>query len=185
MTEIEKLRRAKNIVDKMVLGINPVTNEKMPAHECVCNDRVNACLMYLSGILEKVLATGNFFCNEKIYVNTNTVPSEELSKLVPFDEEVGITTLVKRINSTLSDDTKPITIIRISNWLLDKGYLEWQVIGGEKKKICSTRGEEIGIISRDFISLAGKKYKKNLYSKAAQLFIFAHINDILVHRKLN
>ncbi len=59
MTELEKMKRAKNYLDKMAQGIDPITNKPVPDTECICQERISKCLTYVSALLEKTIEEKN------------------------------------------------------------------------------------------------------------------------------
>ena len=56
MTEREILKHAKNYIDSLANGINPLTGEPVNEGDIVNNVRISRCLFYVSGILGKVLS---------------------------------------------------------------------------------------------------------------------------------
>ena len=58
MTELEILKRAKLYIDKMANGKNPITDEEAGENDVINNVRVARCLFYVSGVLDKVIASG-------------------------------------------------------------------------------------------------------------------------------
>ena len=55
MTEKEIIKHAKDYIDSLANGTNPLTGEPVNESDVVNNVRISRCLFYVSEILEKVL----------------------------------------------------------------------------------------------------------------------------------
>lgn len=55
MTEKELLIHAKNYIDKLANGINPLTGEPVADDDIVNNVRISRCLFYVSSVLKSVI----------------------------------------------------------------------------------------------------------------------------------
>ena len=58
MTELETIQHAKNYLDKLARGINPLTDEPVPEEELINNVRISRCFFYVSDVLRRVLENG-------------------------------------------------------------------------------------------------------------------------------
>ena len=55
MREQKLMQRAKMYLDKMAQGIDPISGKPVPTTECICQERISKCLIYVSGILENLI----------------------------------------------------------------------------------------------------------------------------------
>ena len=58
MTELETMQRAKMYLDKLVQGIDPITNQEVPEDSVLNNVRLARCFFYVSDVLGKVIDIG-------------------------------------------------------------------------------------------------------------------------------
>lgn len=58
MTELETIQHAKNYIDKLAQGINPLTNQPVPEEELINNVRISRCFFFVSDVLRRVLENG-------------------------------------------------------------------------------------------------------------------------------
>ncbi len=58
MTELETLRRAKQYLDKLSVGVNPLDDTVFAGSDIIHNERIARCLFYVSGILDQVIKNG-------------------------------------------------------------------------------------------------------------------------------
>ncbi len=56
MKEVEILRHAKQYLEKMAKGINPLTDQSVPQTDLIVNARISKCLAYVSSILQKEIS---------------------------------------------------------------------------------------------------------------------------------
>ena len=58
MTEIETMQHAKNYIDKLANGIDPLTDEIIKDDSVINNVRISRCLFYVSNVLQDVINNG-------------------------------------------------------------------------------------------------------------------------------
>ena len=58
MAELEKIAYAKNYIEKLANGINPVTNQAIPDADVINNVKISRCLFYVSDLLRQVVENG-------------------------------------------------------------------------------------------------------------------------------
>lgn len=58
MTDREILCRAKEYIDKLANGIDPLTDSPVNENDIVNNIRISRCLFYVSNVLNRVIANG-------------------------------------------------------------------------------------------------------------------------------
>ena len=58
MTEIEKIAYARNYIQKLANGINPVTGREVSEGDVINQVRISRCLFYVSDILGQVVENG-------------------------------------------------------------------------------------------------------------------------------
>lgn len=58
MTDLEIMQHAKDYLDKLAKGINPLTDQEVPEDDVVNNVRISHCLFYVSDVLRQVIENG-------------------------------------------------------------------------------------------------------------------------------
>jgi len=179
MNEIEKMKYAKLYIDKLSDGINPLDDTRINENEIVLNKRINACLKYVSEIIENSIQKNE----EKICKKRGTKPvyinSEQIKLLKTKDCDCKVSEIADEINKVIKENkTKKMQAVWINDWLEQKGILEKNSSG---QRIPSEYGKKIGISTQLRTSAQGK-YNLNLFSPQAQSFIYENIQDILLLR---
>ncbi len=181
MTELEKIKRAQMYIDKMVKGINPITDTEIPKDDTLNNVRIMRCLIYVNEVLEKVIENDGYIgkSSRPRREKFSTTP-EEINTLVPSDNKLPISVIADNINEALhKENTRKIPATKITNWLLSKGFLELISISeGKNKRIPSEAGLALGITS-EIRNGARGEYLAILYDRNAQQFIFDNLIAIL------
>ena len=178
MTELDIMKRAKMYMDNLSQGINPISGQEVPEDSVLNNVRLARCFFYVSGILDQVIANGGkvsggapvpFYLTE-----------EELQHMVPAQEPLRITQLAKLITDTVNDPQRvPLKATTITNWLLEKGFMEKKErADGKSSRLPTPMGESVGLSARTVQGQYGT-YECTDYSPAAQQFVFDHLRDIL------
>lgn len=179
MTELETMQRAKMYVDSLAKGIDPTTGEMINDDSVINNVRISRCLFYVSDVLAKVIDNGGEV-GKKVYESKLpfNITQEQIQNIYISQEPVGISEIAKRIASVLDENVKSLPATHITAWLCESGYLKEETVNNKKRKVATSVGEQIGIVTVDAVSMKGVPYKKNIYSPEAQLFIVANIKKI-------
>ena len=177
MTELETMQRAKMYLDKLAQGIDPISGQEIPNDSVLNNVRLARCFFYVSGILDQVIANdGRVISGEKNFYITQ----EEISRLQPSQEALRITQFADRITDGVHDPArKRLKATTITNWLIEKGFLEKRVDeAGKSKRLPTAAGEQLGLSVREMQVKAGP-FQAVYYGANAQRFILDHLMDIL------
>ena len=179
MTELETMQRAKDYIDKLANGIDPLTGEAIKDDSVINNVRISRCLFYVSGILEKAIENGGEIGRKYILAQLPfTIAQHQLDRIYISEEPVGISVFAKRIGEVLDENVKNIPATHITAWLCQNGYLTEETVNNKKRKISTVKGETIGIVTVDGANQVGLPYKKNLYTADAQRFIVMNLIKI-------
>ena len=181
MTELETIQHAKNYLDKLAQGINPLTNEPVPEEELINNVRISRCFFFVSDVLRQVLENGGVGSKSRPKLPAFHIDHETLKRYDYSDEPLAISRITERINN-LVDTTqmKKLSYNVIRNWLLEIGLLEEiELTDGTKKKSPTERGKEMGITLEHRVSQYGKEYDVVVYDRSAQQFIVDNLPELL------
>ena len=181
MTELETVQHAKNYLDKMAKGINPLTGEPIPEADLLNNVRLSRCLFYVSGILEKVIANGGYVgAKPKVVREAFALTEEELSGFLFSERSIPVSEIAKRLNGLKHSETmRDLSTVKITSWLVSVGILEeYGKPEGGKGKRPTPQGAALGLT---FEHRTGKygEYDVVMYSIAAQRFLIDHLDAML------
>lgn len=96
MTEKEIIKHAKDYIDSLANGTNPLTGEPVNESDVVNNVRIARCLFYVSGILEKVL-NGERNILPRVKKSKFSISAEKLEDFEYSSEPILVSDVVKRI----------------------------------------------------------------------------------------
>ena len=114
------------------------------------------------------------------------VPLEEvvgmLAKQLVFSKEpVSVSVFIDRINVPLIQMRgKGISAVKITNLLLEDGYLELQVINEQKNRVPTDKGIDAGISSKIEQSKDGREFARNYYDANAQRLMLEYVERVLM-----
>ncbi len=176
MNDFELMKHAKNYIEKMANGINPLTNEPVPETDLLNNISISRCLFYVSGILQNVLSG-----DQQKTVQQHKPPrkadfsitEEELAGFEFSQDPLTISELTHRINSLVDlANMKPLHYRTITEWLGGIGLLEEKErpTGGLTKRPTES-GEQLGIKVEERLGIDGNIYYVNIYDIHAQQYI--------------
>lgn len=179
MTELETMQRAKMYMDKLAQGIDPITNQEVPADSVLNNIRLARCFFYVSEVLGQVIASGGAI-GRKPKLQAFTISREQLSKVQISQEPVRVTQLVEMISAVVDNpQMKKLTTTVITNWLLEKGFLEKQTApDGKNRRVPTENGLHIGLHTQTRQGLYGE-YPVVFYDAQAQQFVLDNLFAIL------
>lgn len=58
MTELDTVKRAKMYMEKLAMGIDPLTDKPIPVGEVATAPRMRKCFQYVAGLLEQIADNG-------------------------------------------------------------------------------------------------------------------------------
>lgn len=179
MTELETMQRAKMYMDKLAQGIDPISGQELPEDSAMNNVRLARCFFFVSGVLEQVIANGGVV-GAKPKLQPFSITPEQLSRVQLSPEPVRITQFVELIGEAVGDSQmKKLSTTSITNWLLDKGFLEKQETPeGKSKRLPTPAGLQLGM----FVQLRQGQYGEYqavYYNMDAQRFVLDHLFEML------
>lgn len=179
ITELDKLRRAKEYMDKLAEGIDPLDGKELPQDTILNNVRLSRCFFYVSSVLSQVIANGGSIgkpgAQEPFYIT-----DEELARVEISDRPVSISLFVKAVNDAATHPgRKKLAVITVTSWLTKEGYLQAQETEpGKHRKVLTDKSASIGM-SSEMRETARGAFEIMLYDKNAQRFLIENIPNIL------
>ena len=181
MDELAKMMRAKEYLDKLANGIDPISDAEVPQDTVLNQVRLSRCFFYVSDVLRQVIEQGGVV--GKSAAKTAKVPfhitEDELARIEVSAQPLLITKFCEHIHSAIGDENRPKLSYRpLTDWLLAQGYLREEIVGNARRRRVGERGTEIGMHEEKRIG-SDKEYYAILYSPAAQQFLLNNLMLIL------
>lgn len=175
---LELVKHAKDYIEKMANGINPLTDESIPDNDIINNIRISRCLFYVNSILGEVISNGGITKNKTKKTSFN-ITKEEINKYQYPDEDLSISKIVRKINELISNENMAkLKATEVCNWLISIDLMMEGTLYGKKVKRPTEKGKIIGMYVEHRIGTHGD-YDIILYKKGAQKFIIDNIEKLL------
>ena len=174
ITEVDKLKRAKEYMQKLAEGTDPITDTKLPVDTALNNPRLSRCFSYVTEVLQKVIDSGGKGLG---YQRPFFITEDEIKRVKLSDQPIPISAFVQAVNDAVGDlGRKNLSHITITKWLAGQGYL--RVVQDEDNKThkaLTEKSAEIGISSEERTNQSGT-YMAILYDRHAQQLL---LNNLL------
>ena len=159
MTDLEIMQRAKQYIDALANGYDPLSGHPVREDDIVNQVRISRCLFYVSGVLQKVIDNDGEVQKTKIPRRKKlpfSITQEQLSQLKVFTSPVSISRLISQINSFVDEEKmRKLNTPSVNGWLISIGMLE------------------------EFENEQGVPTSYTVYDKNAQQFIFDNLEAII------
>ena len=182
MTELEIMQHAKDYLDKLAQGIDPLTGQEVPEEDVINNIRISRCLFYVSDVLRQVIENGGI--QVRVIKNSEKTPftlSFEERERYPFgDLPATVSVIAQRLNELVELETmQKMKTTSITKFLLQSGLLfEEEGVNGSKTKRPTETGRQLGISTAVRTGQNGE-YTAVVYSREAQQFILDNLDAII------
>ena len=196
MDKLRIIQHAQGYMDKLSLGIDPISGTPVPEDSTLQQERLQKCFRFVSNILEELIQNnGSISLSE----NQNAVPDsvaeptnipvpavlitpQQIQNIEVTPTPILPSAFVKKIGAALdSDAKKKVTLARINRWLLKKGYLaetKVRTIVNKSVKIATPLSAEIGVVEHLIVDKKTGEAKPQLFfSEDAQKFILNNITN--------
>lgn len=180
MKDIDKMIEAKEMIDKLANGVNPLNNERLEDDEIVNNVKLSRCFFYVSDILDTVIKNGGKPYIQKQRRSEFKISSQQLAEYKFSDYPISVTSVAYKINALLDDDRmKKLTQKKLAGWLVDMGIFKMvEKTNGKLRKYPTDYGKEEGFIT-EFRSSPWGAYNAVLCNKNAEEYIITHIDELI------
>ena len=181
MAELEKIAYAKNYIEKLANGINPVTGQVVPDGDVINNVKISRCLFYVSDLLRQVVENGGISQPKAKIVKQPFQLDYEARKQFRYSESpIPISEIAKRINALISiEKMQKLSYKCLLDWLIESNFLK--VIPDANGKVTRSpthNGTMLGITVEDRQSPRGP-YSVIVYSREAQRFILDNLDGVI------
>ena len=182
MTELDIMQHAKDYLDKLAKGIDPLTGREVPEGEIINNVRISRCLFYVSDVLRQVIENGGI--QVKAVKESEKTPfalSYEERTRYPFgDWPATVSVIAQRLNELVDlNAMQKLKTTSITAFLMQSGLLcEEEKPNGSKAKRPTESGLALGISTTQRMGQNGE-YTAVVYSPEAQQFILDNLDAIM------
>lgn len=171
------LNHAKEYIEKMANGINPLTDDPIPPNELLNNVKISRCLFYVNDVLKNMLQKEK---SSKLKKEAFYVSDEDIKKFEYSEESISMSEIVKRINCLINTENMcSLRVTKVHDWLISIDVLFEEVIEDKKSKRPTPLGKDIGITIEHRTNLQGIPYRINMYNRKAQEFIIDNFENLL------
>ena len=182
MIEMAKLLNAKDYMDKLSNGIDPVGDEVLTKETLLDNINLSRCFFFVSDILRQVIDNGGVI-RGKPRSNSSLPPfdlSGDLRNQIEVTEAPAmIRHFTDRINSLIDiNSMRKLKVTALTKWLVENGFLCEETINDKKRKIPTKKGEKLGIYSEGREGRNGS-YLAVLYKESAQRHFIEYLDHII------
>ena len=182
MTELEIMQHAKNYLDKLAQGIDPLTGLEVPENDVINNVHISRCLFYVSDVLRQVIENGGI--QVKTVKNSEKMPFslsfEERGRYPLGDWPITVSVIAQQLNELVDLETmQKLKTTSITQFLLQSGLLfEEEGLNSRKNKRPTEAGQQLGISTAQRTGQNGD-YTAVVYSREAQQFILDNLDAII------
>lgn len=143
------------------------------------NVRLSRCFYYVSDVLGQAIANGGVI-GSKPKLQPFTITMEQLSKVQISQEPVRVTQLVDLVSAAVEKpQMKKLSTTVITNWLLEKGFLEKQTgPDGKSRRVPTQNGLLIGLSAQTRQGQYGE-YQAVFYNVQALQFVLDNLAAML------
>lgn len=178
MTESDMIARAKQYMEALANGINPLTGTPLVPGECASEERMRRCFAYTAQVLERAYndTLRKEYKRVRRNIDSYRVSPEELARFEFSDEPVGINTVRDKFNALIDRTVvKPLKVTSMLAFLLGSGLLMQK----DGKKYPTEAGSSMGISCIDRKDpYTGQIRKQVVYSRDAQQFLVDNIDAL-------
>jgi len=182
MAEIEKLRHAKNYMDKLAEGIDPISGAALPNDTLLNNISLSRCFYFVSDILGQVIENGGLIAGKarnSALLPPFALPDDLREKIEITSSPTMIKSFTDRINGFVDESAmQKLKVTALTTWLVNNGFLCEEIVNEKKRKKPTKAGEELGIYSEARDGQYGG-YLAVLYKESAQRYLISNLDQII------
>lgn len=175
MTELEKMQRAHLYIMKLANGIDPLSDEELPADATLNQVRLSRCFFYVGDVLRKVIENGGEVEVKKRSREPLQITEEQLREIQPSDTPLTVTHLCKLISAGAEGKLSYKTV---TDWMHERGFLCTEIVHDKRRKRVSELGRQIGLFEERRQNEYGE-YVSICYSREAQQFVIDNLPEML------
>ena len=181
-TELEKLQRARQYMEQLANGIDPIAGQELPEDSTLNQARLLRCFFYVADILRQVEDNGGqgqkSASHGASYLPPFALP-EDLRMQIPIEPSAMIMCFTASINALVDLSLmRKLKLTAFTIWLEEQGYLRGEMYNGKRHWVPTDKGRAAGITSDQRQGQYGS-YTATLYNEEAQRLLIAHLEEII------
>lgn len=175
--EIEKLTNAKETIEKLAGGINPLSGEAIEKGNLICDENINDTLLYTAQKLDKLI---KWELNKGLKETLKFVISkEELEKIKLPDKKIGVNEFAKHINQVINTNiSKKLSGVEINKRLKQMGVLGEEQEDNKKRTVTNENSSKYGI-EVEKRTFNGKEYEAIVFNEEGKKFLLDNLESIM------
>lgn len=182
MTDLEIMQHAKDYLDKLAKGIDPLTGREVPEGEIINHVRISRCLSYVSDVLRQVIENGGVIGAppKKGELAPYALPFEARGGYIFGEWPLSVSQIAQRLNELVDlNSMQRLKTTSITRFLQQSGLLfDEEGPGGGKNKRPTEAGWKLGISTTQRSGQNGD-YTAVVYNREAQQFILDNLDAII------
>ena len=182
MTDLEIMQHAKDYLDKLAKGIDPLTGREVPENDIINNVRISRCLNYVSDVLRQLIENGGVIGApaKRGELAPYALPFEARSRYAFGEWPLSVSQIAQRLNELVDlSAVQKLKTTSITKFLLQSGLLfEEEGPAGDKNKRPTEAGWKLGIATQQRSGQNGD-YIAVVYDRQAQQFILDNLDAII------
>lgn len=186
MTELERIQYARDYVDKLSHGINPLTGLHVDEHDIVNDVHIARCLSFVTGILDKLIEESSSAQQRRNQRRPFSITDEQRSRFEYSAQPITVSEITRRLNRAAGagDNSPQLRYSSIIYWLVEEGLLSIKKFqSGREEKEPTASGSALGISVEERIGAEGA-YNVIVYNEHAQHYIVGNIDSVIETEKL-
>jgi hypothetical protein len=176
--EKERIIKAKETIDKISKGINPLNDDQIEDSSFLHDGRIIRCLNFIQEILGKAIEGDLRSYSKK---NADFIITDEEKKRIELPKgKIGINQFAKCVNDVIDlDKSRKLTGMEINKKLKKMGILgEQSLEDGKTRTILSDRSQEFGIES-ETRNNNGSSYEMILFNETGKKYLLDSLEKIM------
>lgn len=175
---LEKIALAREYVEKLANGINPLDGTELPMDDIVNNVKISRCLFFVSDVLGELTKQAKRTSADKTKKSEFRV-SSDIHTTPVYEYSVRLSEVVWLINSKKTSGVKKIVTRMVQNWLISIGMIaRYTDETGKTRYEPTEAGLEIGIEKGEAQWQYGT-YTVIMCKPSAQQFILDNVESLI------
>ena len=180
--DVEKIFKAKKIIQKIAEGVNPINGEEIEKNSFLHDPRMIRCFAFIAGVLDDEM-------ERKLYGNRQKPDSfsitPEEKKLIELpDRSIGVNEFARCVNSVINTSrSKKLSGAVINKQLKKMGILSEEITQeGKKRTIVNDKSSNYGI-ETEKRSFNGNEYDMILFNEKGKKFLLENLESIMSYEE--
>ncbi|MEW5920345.1 MAG: hypothetical protein AB1796_05190 [Bacillota bacterium] len=175
--DVEKIYKAKRVLQRMAGGINPFNGEKLEEGSFLHDPRMIRCLHYVCDLLddhaENRLRSGSN--KAKAF---NITPQQKGLIELP-DRNIGVNEFARCVNRVLSAESKRLTGALLNKQLKKMGILSEEIMeNGKTRTIINEKSQNYGIVTEKR-NYDGNEFEMILFNAEGKEYLLRNLESIM------